>query len=331
MSGFGRVEKICRGLSRLLDEGKRDFVIYPFGEQGLLTKYILNTRFAIKEKFIIDNSAVGGDEYDVRKFDSLKDTDISNLTFLIASDNEKYYTELRQSLLEYVSFENIYDLLSQSMYFDKECYYDTGYRLRDNFSMEYLNRCVGLGRLNQLVVASNAIYDMNVPGAVAECGVNRGDFAQFISRLFPDRKFYLFDTFSGFDERDLDDEEKEYSKIFRAKHGTFKNNSVDYALSKIPYINNVIVRQGYFPETAAGLENEQFAFVNLDTDLYKPIKAGLEFFYPRLNPGGYIFVHDYLSKELQGVKPAVREFCCENHIAYTLLYQECTVVIGKPL
>lgn len=331
MFGFSRSKKITRILNRLLDEGKRNFVIYPFGEQGALTKYILNMHLGVQEKFIIDNGITGGGNYDIRKLKSLKETDLDGLTVLIGSDNERYYSELRQALLEYVPLENICDLLSQSMYFDSEVYYQRGYLLLDNFNPERLEVQVGLGRLNQLVIASNAIYDQRVPGAVAECGVYRGDFSSFISRQFPDRRFYLFDTFSGFDERDMDEDELEYSKYFIEKHGTFDNNNVNFALSKIPYVNQVNIRQGYFPDTAKGIEEERFAFVNLDTDLYKPIKAGLEFFYPRLNPGGYIFVHDYHSKELQGVKPAVREFCREHHVAYTLLYNECTVVIGKPL
>jgi O-methyltransferase len=38
-----------------------------------------------------------------------------------------------------------------------------------------------------------------------------------------------------------------------------------------------------------------FAFVHLDADLYDPIMAGLQFFYPRVAKGGIIVVHDYNS------------------------------------
>ena len=38
---------------------------------------------------------------------------------------------------------------------------------------------------------------------------------------------------------------------------------------------------------------EKFAFVSLDTDLYKPTLAGLEFFWPRMSKGGFIFIHDF--------------------------------------
>lgn len=40
-----------------------------------------------------------------------------------------------------------------------------------------------------------------------------------------------------------------------------------------------------------GIE-DSFCFVSLDMDLYKPTYEGLHYFYPRLNHGGYIFIHD---------------------------------------
>ena len=39
-----------------------------------------------------------------------------------------------------------------------------------------------------------------------------------------------------------------------------------------------VIKQGYFPETTEGLEYKCFAFVSLDTDLYKPIMTGLDYF-----------------------------------------------------
>ena len=67
------------------------------------------------------------------------------------------------------------------------------------------------------------------------------------------------------------------------------------------------IHEGYFPETIKGLENEIFALVNMDADLYNPTIAGLEFFYPRLSPGGVMLVHDYNPK-WEGVMKAVDEF-----------------------
>jgi O-methyltransferase len=58
-----------------------------------------------------------------------------------------------------------------------------------------------------------------------------------------------------------------------------------------------VLKEGYVPDTFAGLEDERFAWVLLDLDLHEPTVASLEFFYPRLSPGGYLIVHDYNSPE----------------------------------
>jgi len=53
--------------------------------------------------------------------------------------------------------------------------------------------------------------------------------------------------------------------------------------------------------------------------LYEPIYNGLHFFYPRLNKGGYIFVHDFNNDEYLGARDAVRQFSKEMSIGYTLI------------
>lgn len=64
------------------------------------------------------------------------------------------------------------------------------------------------------------------------------------------------------------------------------NTSVESVLSKMPYSNNCVICKGYFPDKTIGLEEERYLFVNIDVDLYKPILAGLEYFWPRMIPGG---------------------------------------------
>lgn len=145
----------------------------------------------------------------------------------------------------------------------------------------------------------------NLDGNVAELGVFQGEFAKKINEFFPNKTLYLFDTFEGFDGRDLAKEDKETQKL-----GTyFSDTSVQLVVDKMPYPKNVIIKKGWFPESAAGLDNEKFCFVNLDPDLYEPILAGLEFFYPKMVKGGVILIHDYFNKGYPGVRQAVSEFC----------------------
>jgi len=155
-------------------------------------------------------------------------------------------------------------------------------------------------------LAIQRIIREEIPGAFAEVGVGLGASGRVIHKLAPDRTLYLFDTFEGFPARDLEGWERKCGVDwapggFAGSMETVKRNLGD--------IRNVYFRKGYFPDTAKGLEAEKFAFVNLDVDLYNPTIAGLEFFYPRMNRGGYMFVHDYNNPEAdRGVSKAVNLF-----------------------
>lgn len=51
---------------------------------------------------------------------------------------------------------------------------------------------------------------------------------------------------------------------------------------------------------------------NIDTDLYAPIKAGLEYFYPRLTTGGFLIMHDYMSLCWDGAIRAIDELFADK-------------------
>jgi O-methyltransferase len=167
-------------------------------------------------------------------------------------------------------------------------------------------------RVSSLELIANEIYDKNIDGNVAELGVFRGDFARIINKAFPDRKFYLFDTFEGFDKRDIDVELK---NNFSDGTQDWSDTSIELVLEKMQNRENCIVKKGFFPETAVGI-NDRFSFVSIDADLYDPIYNGLVFFYERLNNGGYIMLHDYNNKGYNGAKAALLKFSTEKKISY---------------
>lgn len=167
----------------------------------------------------------------------------------------------------------------------------------------------------------------NTRGVVAELGVYRGDFASVINRIFPDRKLYLFDTFEGFPEEDVQFERKH--ELLKDTIGKLSNTSVEYVLDKMPYRENCIVRKGCFPDTAIGLEDEEYVFVNIDADLYKPTIAGLEYFWPRLVENGYLFVHDYFSFSYGGARKAVEEFSEKYGVGFTPIGDMFSVAFVK--
>lgn len=103
-------KKIRMCIEQLLEQGCNEFVLYPFGERGLLTKQILNECYGIQEKLIVDNRL------------SLYNRNIKNLEFLqqiawggkarllITSDNMEIYQEIRTAASRYVKEEYIVDM-----------------------------------------------------------------------------------------------------------------------------------------------------------------------------------------------------------------------------
>lgn len=140
-----------------------------------------------------------------------------------------------------------------------------------------------------------------VPGAAAELGVYRGFFASCINRLLPDRKLYLFDSFEGFAPEDR------ASDSFQAAH---ENTSVEKVLSIMPCPEKVHIKPGFFPQSLDGLE-ERFCLVSLDVDFERTTLEGLRYFWPRLNGGGYLLLHDWGNLKLPGVAKALERFEAE--------------------
>ena len=160
-------------------------------------------------------------------------------------------------------------------------------------------------RIKTFELVSEEIREKHIQGSVAEVGVFRGEFAQYINAAFPEKKLYLFDTFEGFAETEAE-VEVERGNATNAIVEAYKDTNVNMVMDKIKYPENVIIRKGLFPESLKGLE-EKFAFVSIDVDFEQSIFDCLQYFYPRVLPGGYIFVHDYNSS-LKGVKAAVKKY-----------------------
>ena len=168
-------------------------------------------------------------------------------------------------------------------------------------------------RFSSLELTAKEIYDKNIIGSIAELGVYKGDFASALNEVFYDKKLFLFDTFEGFNEKDIEIDEK--NNLSLSSTTDFADTSIHIVLKKMNHPKNCIIKKGYFPQTTENID-EQFAFVSIDADLFNPTYSGLKFFYPRMANGGYIFIHDYNNFRYKGVKEAVKKYCLENSISY---------------
>ncbi len=174
-----------------------------------------------------------------------------------------------------------------------------------------------LPRLLFLVQNARRVLDEGVPGDFAEVGVYKGNSAKVLSdvlrRADASRSLYLFDTFGGFDARDLAGVD--------AKVPTLFSDVTLTAVKQFLAADGICdFRPGYFPQTADALDpGARFALVHLDCDLHEPMRAGLRFFYPRLNAGALVIVHDYASGLWPGATQAVDEFLAHKSERLVLL------------
>ena len=146
----------------------------------------------------------------------------------------------------------------------------------------------------------------NIAGLIAEVGVFKGTTARLFHDFFPDKEILLFDTFEGFDQRDIN-HKKESSKENLASKTVF-NSSLESVKDFVGESASVKLIPGYFPETTGAIDPEnQYALVHLDADLYNPQLSGLEYFYPKMTLGGVIIIHD-CNNEYFGSRKAIDEF-----------------------
>jgi len=148
------------------------------------------------------------------------------------------------------------------------------------------------------------VLEEGVEGDIAELGVFKGNSAFMLSKLAAqhNRSIFLLDTFAGFDERDFKNEDSNRASTH------FSDTSLGGVQRLVGTTNSIYV-VGYFPQSVEDKPlPEKFSVVHLDADLYEPMKAGLEYFYSRVSPGGAIIMHDYASGEWPGTTRAVDEF-----------------------
>lgn len=155
-----------------------------------------------------------------------------------------------------------------------------------------------------LSLAVDQIVREKVTGDFAELGVYRGATAAVLAMMARriGRSVYLLDTFEGFIERDLVD-------VNSGRDLQFSDTSIEAVRALVGEDELTHYIKGHFPETASQIpDNKTFSLVHIDCDLYAPFKHALEYFWPRLSPGGFLVMHDYLSLHWAGTEKAVDEF-----------------------
>ncbi len=187
-------------------------------------------------------------------------------------------------------------------------------------------------KLYSLVQALELTAD--VDGLVAECGCYRGLSALMLccATGSDGAGVHLFDSFEGLstlvaadqieDGRVPKGRVKRQAGMFRAPV-----EDVRRALAAFPAVE---IHKGWIPESLAGAPEGPYRFVHLDMDLHDPTAGALEFFYPRLAPGGVLVADDYGAVRWPGVRTAVDAFCTARSVRRLRLSSGQAVLFAQP-
>ncbi len=134
-------------------------------------------------------------------------------------------------------------------------------------------------------------------GHTAEAGCYRGQSSYLLCnemRLekpgFTGLGHTIFDSFEGFAEPIQED--GNYAQK-RFDDYAFTDTSVEHVRNTLKDFPEVEIHKGWIPSVFSNVEDREYRFVHIDVDMYEPTLAGLEYFYPKLVPGGVLVVDDY--------------------------------------
>ncbi len=132
-------------------------------------------------------------------------------------------------------------------------------------------------------------------GAMAEAGVLMGGSARLICEAKGAAPLHLFDVFEGLQRSaGAVGAAADIAAHFGPTHGVAAE--VARLLADYPEVH---LHPGVFPQSAAALAGARFAFAHIDLDLPQGIRAALDFFHPRLLPGGILIADDYQDADVR--------------------------------
>lgn len=181
------------------------------------------------------------------------------------------------------------------MYLYDEAFIKRYERLMENDNYFSLDRKYMLDQLMGLTAA--------VPGNTAECGVYQGASSRFICERTAgqERVHRICDSFEGLSSIESIDGRYWSQGKFANSEENVRRNLTDFDF--------VTFHKGWIPECFRGLEEDRFAFVHIDVDLYQPTLDSFRFFYPRMNRGGVMLCDDSgCILTCPGARKAVDEF-----------------------
>jgi O-methyltransferase len=160
---------------------------------------------------------------------------------------------------------------------------------------------IGMKRLDNLRYCVEQVMRDGVPGDLIETGAWRGGACIFMRAILKahgdtTRTVWVADSFSGLPPPNAADYpadmgDKHFTQdALAVSQQTVERNFANYGLLD----EQVRFLKGWFKDTLPDAPIERLAVMRLDGDMYESTIQALEALYPRLSPGGFVIIDDYM-------------------------------------
>jgi predicted O-methyltransferase YrrM len=146
-----------------------------------------------------------------------------------------------------------------------------------------------------------------VPGDIVECGVHIGSSAYAMcwtfERMGQRRTYHGFDSFEGLSPPGVNDGTHWEAGSLTSPESVARTNLAEY---------DVNLYRGWIPDRFDEVVGRPIAVTHIDVDLEEPTRQSLDFFYPRIAPGGLIVIDDYGAATCPGATLAVDRYMADK-------------------
>jgi O-methyltransferase len=193
---------------------------------------------------------------------------------------------------------------------------------------------IGMQRLTSLQRCVETVLADDIPGDLIECGVWRGGaciLMRAVLAAYGDetRCVWLADSFAGVPRADTANykADKEirldrFASILGVPETEVRANFQRYGLLD----DRVRFLPGWFKDTLHDAPIDRIALLRVDGDLYESTIQALDALYPRLSPGGFCIIDDYVIK---ACRQAVTDYRAEHGVSAEIVDIDGTGVLWR--
>jgi O-methyltransferase len=162
-------------------------------------------------------------------------------------------------------------------------------------------------------------------GLIAECGCFRGLSSFLLCGIlklaanggFDGQGYRIFDSFQGLSipqpEDLVDDSDPQAERLRQMTRAGRFVASLEHVKESLRAFPRIEFFPGWIPGSFPHEPAARYRFIHLDVDVHQPTRDSLEYFYPKVVPGGIIVCDDY---GWPGARKAVDDFCARIGVSF---------------